>query len=267
MAIYSDEVKALKLKMLVKTTAIKLKDLNTEKLNWFKCVIEISKGNDNVLADTKRKLWYFNGGIASPQTPFFADNSEDKVKISPEKRLTVPADLDSEYKHLMDSSCYKNPRLRLTIDIVRDELEILLDIQYESIRGSFRIIRKKRRAEANQARYLLGWYLLDGQEGVLQDELDAIKYLRQVSDDLPVGTYTAAAQYLYARTCLNGLEYLEKAVKARDKNALFWYADILLNGEHDVPIDIKDAERYFRETNRPDAESALEKLKAKIESG
>ncbi|CAG8572196.1 13476_t:CDS:1 [Ambispora leptoticha] len=115
--------------------------------------------------------------------------------------------------------------------------------------------------------YLAGTFLMDKREGVLQDELDAIKYLRQVSDDLPVGTYTAAAQYLYARACLNGLEYLEEAVKARDKNALFWYADILLNGEHDVPIDIKDAERYYGETNRPDAESALEKLKAKIENG
>ncbi|CAG8572211.1 13477_t:CDS:2 [Ambispora leptoticha] len=55
MAIDSDEVKAQKLKMLVKTTAIELEDLNTEKLNWFKYVIEISKGNDNVSTDTKRK--------------------------------------------------------------------------------------------------------------------------------------------------------------------------------------------------------------------
>ncbi|CAG8571256.1 10267_t:CDS:1 [Ambispora gerdemannii] len=298
--------------------------------------------------------------IASQQTPPFADSStDDKVndKISQEKRPTVPADLNSDYKLLMESCWHQNPRVRPSIEIVRSELQVLLntsstqnkphdlsvitthgvhkllDEEFHhvfstapspslSVIGSMddedensypkalylfdskhhihehdnnvldwkevmRLHNKKLYAEAYphleeyakregpnsiQAKYLIGWYLLDGREGVIQDERDAMKYLRQVSDDSPT-LYKAAAQYLFARGCLKGsmydkgtgLAYLEMAVKARDKHALFWYADILLNGEHDLPVDIKRAEELFKEAKsrgHPDAEDALEKLKS-----
>ncbi|CAG8487640.1 11834_t:CDS:2, partial [Ambispora leptoticha] len=202
----------------VKTTAINLEDLNTERLDWFKYVIEILMVRDefemlldmqtlNISAAHKTNDEAFRDIISTAPSPLLSVLGHDDEKTFPNALLQF----DNRHNY-----CTENNELPSWRE--KDPKQIKQDIC------------------------------------------------------LVVDTYTAVAQYLYARACLkgsmyikkNGFEYLEKALKACDKKALFWYAEILQNGEHDVPIDIKGAERYYKEAKRRghlDAEAALEKLK------
>ncbi|CAG8568680.1 7042_t:CDS:2, partial [Ambispora leptoticha] len=97
----------------IEDIGINLKNLNTEKLDWFKYVMDLLKANDNILTDTKGKV--FEELKKKKEEELFDGISE--CKNSHEKHLTVPAVLDSEYKHLMES---QKPRLQPTIDITLD---------------------------------------------------------------------------------------------------------------------------------------------------
>ncbi|CAG8611020.1 8790_t:CDS:2 [Ambispora leptoticha] len=102
----------------------------SKRFDWVKYAIEISKFNDNsnvsveikqkVFEELKKKKELFTGLEC-----YF----DVKAKIYREKRPTVPNDLNSDYKLIMESCWYQNPRVRPSIEVVHRELEGLLKTQ------------------------------------------------------------------------------------------------------------------------------------------
>ncbi|CAG8629786.1 2256_t:CDS:2 [Ambispora gerdemannii] len=128
--------------------------------------------------------------------------------------------------------------------------------------------------EAYLAKYYAGKLLYEGHHGVTKDEFKALIYLREAADNLSGSKFsevTPMAQYLYADLCLkgeerydreNGLKYLEMAVKASEKNALFLYGTILWNGEHGFQIDSVKAREMFKLSKSRKAREMLKIIEA-----
>ncbi|CAG8645345.1 10004_t:CDS:2, partial [Ambispora gerdemannii] len=126
--------------------------------------------------------------------------------------------------------------------------------------------------EADLAKYYAGKLLYEGHHGVPKDEFQALIYLRDAAIRLPASSYskfTPMAQYLYADVCLkgelydreNGIRYLEMAVDASEKNALYLYGTILWNGEHGLQINNTKAKEMFKLSKSRGNEKAGDMLK------
>ncbi|CAG8460695.1 12756_t:CDS:2 [Ambispora gerdemannii] len=125
----------------------------------------------------------------------------------------------------------------------------------------------------NEAKYFIGLYMIMEYDGIKKDEKDdkASIYLRESASAEPRHSYTTKAQYWYAYSCLtvtgdsydkdNGLIYLMKAVDAKNKDALYLYGEILMNGKHDQPKDLALAEKYLKEAKSLGHKEAMAKLK------
>ncbi|CAG8649865.1 12404_t:CDS:2 [Ambispora gerdemannii] len=127
--------------------------------------------------------------------------------------------------------------------------------------------------EANLAKYYAGKLLYEGHHGVTKDEFKALVYLSEAAEKLPVSSFSEfapMAQYLYADLCLkgerydreNGIKYLEMAVKASEKNALFLFGTILWNGEHGFQIDTVKAREMFKSSKSRKAREMLKIIEA-----
>ncbi|CAG8663250.1 5240_t:CDS:2, partial [Ambispora gerdemannii] len=159
-----------------------------------------------------------------------------------------------------------------TLPAWRDVIMAFTKNNYEKAIEGLELYAQSDAKEAYLAKYYAGKLLYEGHLGVPKDEFKALIYLREAADHLSASSYnnyTPMAQYLYADVCLkgglydreNGIRYLEMAVRASEKDALFLYGTILWNGEHGLQINSAKAKEMFKLSKSRGNEKADEMLK------